>query len=647
MNLRTIASIFLSTLFLVAVSGGTVHAATPTLSLSSATGDSVQITVFGDSNATVSLFYNVGTTSGMQTRSLGNTNSSGVLSTVVSTNSYGAVGGSLSYVIVNGQQSSMVVWPYVGSGGTGTLTLSQNTLNLPQGQSVIVSAYGGFTTLTVTNNSNPSVANFAVNGSQITVTGNNPGVTIATICNQNNLNSCAALSVTTQVGTGQSLTFGQNNVYLSTGNSIIISISGGSGSYYISNNSNPSIIQASISGSSLSLYATGVSGFSTITICSQNNQCGTVTVSINTGGSGSITFSQNNLFLSSGNSQSVSLFGGSGYFISSNSNQSVASAYLSGTNLIVSALATGQTTITVCGSGNACGALYVTVNTGGSGSGMLYFSQNNPTVAVSQSLAVTVSGGNGSYYIASNSAPQVASVTLSGSNTLTIYGSTVGATTITICSSGALCGSLYVTVGNSGSGYGLVLFSQNNPVIRVGQSVSVTLSGGSGSYYLSSTGNTIVQPSINGSLLSLYGVSYGSSSITVCSTGGGCNTLFVTVSDTGVTTDGTTGSLLAQIQFLQNQLAQLQAQAGLLSGGSYTYGMGSSYKFYRLLTIGSTGSDVSALQQRLTGEGVYRGPITGYYGTLTYTAVAQYQSLHGISPTGSVGPLTRAALNGG
>jgi hypothetical protein len=227
-----------------------------------------------------------------------------------------------------------------------------------------------------------------------------------------------------------------------------------------------------------------------------------------------------------------------------------------------------------------------------------------------------------------------------------IYGSTVGATTATVCSSGNTCGSLYVTVGNVGSGYGLVLFSKSNPVIGLGQTISITLSGGSGSYYLSSTNNTIVQPSINGSILSLYGASYGSSSVTVCSTNGGCNTLFVTVSNTGVTIDGTTDSLLAQIQFLQNQLAQLQAQAGLL-GGSYPYGTGSSYTFYRLLTIGSSGPDVSALQQRLTTEGVNRGPITGYYGTLTYAAVAQYQSLHGISPTGSVGPLTRAALNGG
>jgi ferredoxin len=644
MNFRTLASVFLSVLFLTVASGGVAHAATPTLSLSSATGDSVQITVIGDPNASVSLFYNVGSTSGMQTRSIGTTSPNGILSTVVSTNGYGAIGGSLSYITVNGQQSAMVVWPYVGSGGTGTLTLSQNTLNLPQGQSVTISAYGGFTTLTVTNNSNPSVANFAVNGSQIVVTGNNPGTTIATICNQNNLNNCAALSVTTQTGTGQSLTFGQNNVYLSTGNSIMVSISGGSGSYYISNNSNQSVVQASVSGSSLSLYATGVSGFSTITICSQNNQCGTVTVSVNTSGSGSITFSQNNLFLSSGNTQSVSIFGGSGYYISNNSNQSVASAYLSGTNIIVSAMATGNTTVTVCGSGNACGTLYITVNTGGSG-GMLYFSQSNPTVAVSQSINLTVSGGSGSYYISSNSAPQVASVTLSGNNMI-IYGSTVGATTATVCSSGNTCGSLYVTVGNVGSGYGLVLFSKSNPVIGLGQTISITLSGGSGSYYLSSTNNTIVQPSINGSILSLYGASYGSSSVTVCSTNGGCNTLFVTVSNTGVTIDGTTDSLLAQIQFLQNQLAQLQAQAGLL-GGSYPYGTGSSYTFYRLLTIGSSGPDVSALQQRLTTEGVYRGPITGYYGTLTYAAVAQYQSLHGISPTGSVGPLTRAALNGG
>ncbi len=102
-----------------------------------------------------------------------------------------------------------------------------------------------------------------------------------------------------------------------------------------------------------------------------------------------------------------------------------------------------------------------------------------------------------------------------------------------------------------------------------------------------------------------------------------------------------TSALTAQIQALQTQLAQLQTQAQQSNSAATTY------KFLNPLTLGSTGQDVTELQQRLTTEGIYSGPITGYYGSLTETAVEKYQTLNGIEPLGNVGPATRAALNAG
>jgi hypothetical protein len=68
--------------------------------------------------------------------------------------------------------------------------------------------------------------------------------------------------------------------------------------------------------------------------------------------------------------------------------------------------------------------------------------------------------------------------------------------------------------------------------------------------------------------------------------------------------------------------------------------------FNRTLTYGMSGSDVTALQTKLTAEGFYSGPITGFFGRLTQTAVKKYQSAHGISPAnGVVGPQTLTALN--
>ncbi len=72
-----------------------------------------------------------------------------------------------------------------------------------------------------------------------------------------------------------------------------------------------------------------------------------------------------------------------------------------------------------------------------------------------------------------------------------------------------------------------------------------------------------------------------------------------------------------------------------------------TYRFTLPLKIGSLGAEVTALQNRLTSEGVYSGPITGKFGAQTEAAVKKYQKLHGLSQLGSVGPGTRTALNAG
>lgn len=72
-----------------------------------------------------------------------------------------------------------------------------------------------------------------------------------------------------------------------------------------------------------------------------------------------------------------------------------------------------------------------------------------------------------------------------------------------------------------------------------------------------------------------------------------------------------------------------------------------TFLFNRNLSIGSSGNDVTELQNRLVAEGVYTGPITGYFGTLTGVGVKAFQAKYGIDQLGIVGPATRAKLNMG
>src|SRR5471030_1752998 len=62
------------------------------------------------------------------------------------------------------------------------------------------------------------------------------------------------------------------------------------------------------------------------------------------------------------------------------------------------------------------------------------------------------------------------------------------------------------------------------------------------------------------------------------------------------------------------------------------------------LTIGSSGADVTALQQALQARGFSPGAIDGSFGPGTLTAVIAFQQSAGLVADGSVGPNTAAAL---
>jgi hypothetical protein len=70
-------------------------------------------------------------------------------------------------------------------------------------------------------------------------------------------------------------------------------------------------------------------------------------------------------------------------------------------------------------------------------------------------------------------------------------------------------------------------------------------------------------------------------------------------------------------------------------------------ELYRQLEIGMRGNDVSSLQTFLaTDRTIYpQGLVTGYFGTLTKSAVSNFQARNGISTVGRVGPQTMPVIN--
>lgn len=93
---------------------------------------------------------------------------------------------------------------------------------------------------------------------------------------------------------------------------------------------------------------------------------------------------------------------------------------------------------------------------------------------------------------------------------------------------------------------------------------------------------------------------------------------------------------------LQALFAQLQAQLGSMQQAPAM----TAPTFTRSLTVGSSGADVTALQNWLIGKG-YSIPAgaTGYFGGQTKAAVVAYQLAKGITPAaGYFGPITQASV---
>ncbi|HEX7724757.1 MAG TPA: peptidoglycan-binding domain-containing protein [Candidatus Paceibacterota bacterium] len=97
--------------------------------------------------------------------------------------------------------------------------------------------------------------------------------------------------------------------------------------------------------------------------------------------------------------------------------------------------------------------------------------------------------------------------------------------------------------------------------------------------------------------------------------------------------------------FTNVQANAAQVQSGYAVPGLTTYSS-ACYVLTSDLSMGSRGSQVSALQQVLNAQG-YALPVTGYYGSLTAAAVSQYQASHGLTVTGSLGAADRAKICAG
>ncbi|MEJ0021449.1 MAG: hypothetical protein WDN47_02570 [Candidatus Doudnabacteria bacterium] len=495
-------------------------------------GQSASVSIFGNNNSNFNSYF------------ISSNSQSFVASASISNNLLTITGnsiGSTSIVVNSANNQSGTIFVTVGGGNnTGTISFSQNNVNLNTGQSASISIFNSnnsnFNTYFISNNSNGNVVTASVSGSTINLNGLNSGSSTITVYSSQNSANFATLFVTVGGGNGfGSLSFSQSNVSMNVGQnssvSIFNNVSSITNTYYISNNSNSSVVNANISGSTINLYGQNP-GSASITVYSSQNSSLFATLFVTVGGSnnfGNLSFSPNNVSMNVGQSTSVSIFNNinsvsNTYYISNNSNSSVVSASISGNTINLYGMNPGSTTITVYSTPNSTlnssnsGTLFVTV--GGSGSnGTISFSQNNVNLNIGQSTSISIFNNLNSsfntYYISGNTNSNVVSASISG-NTINLYGMNSGSTTITVYSSqnSSNLGTLYVIVGGYNNNSGTLYFSSLTPTQAVaGQYYNYQLQvlGGTSPYSFSlnsgsmapgllvaSNGNIVGTPTIAG-----------------------------------------------------------------------------------------------------------------------------------------------------
>ncbi len=638
------------------------HAAvTPTLTISAVgSTNNVQVTVQGDPNSSVLLFYTASGT-GPQILPIGYTDQYGYFSTSLSSSSNGFVSGTLVQAGTGGTsgiRSSTVSWPTVSSSASG-ITLSQTGLALTVGQSTsIVANNANGNSIYVSTNSNAPIASVSINGTQITITGLTNGQTTITFCATGYSSGCPSIFVSVQNSGAPQISFSQNSLTIAQGQNVPITVSGGSGAYTILNNSNPSVIQSSISGAVVTLTGNNSTGSASITVCSTDmSSCGIINATAASTSSVNISFSNSTPQVASGQSTTVNVYGPSGsvYYLSSTSNTGIVQVNITGSVITLTGIANGSTSLTVCSSAGNCGTLSVTVNYQATG-GNIALSQNTLALATNQTLTISISGGTAPYNVSGGSS-NVAQLSLNG-NLLTATGLSTGLSTVNVCSAGGGCIILSINVNGASGSTSSFTLSPNALTLLLGQNGSVTLYG-SGSYYiLSNTSSSIASGSLSGSTLIVSSLGLGTTNMTICQSGGTCATLPVTVTTNGTAGGTGNGTLSAgQIQSIISLLQSYGADAATLARVSAALNgqvvtpapspvpSPSRYVFTLFLSVGSKGTEVLRLQERLAQLGLYTGPITGTYGPLTGAAVARFQAQHGITQAGYVGPSTRTALN--
>jgi hypothetical protein len=418
-----------------------------------------------------------------------------------------------------------------GGGSPGTVsgapvplalfTTAPSGLTLTLGSAQAFQIGGGAGSYTAVS-SDGSVVAAGISGTDLTLGAISPGSATVTI--RDALGATTSVSVTSKPVRALFST-APTAVTVSIGNSSAqtYQVGGGVGPYAVGN-SNPSVLSAALTGTSLTLTGLGA-GSANLVILDSAGSALSISVTVSAPPTVDLfTTAAPSVTLPNGALATYAIGGGTGPYTATSANTNVATVSLTPTALTIAGGVSGATTVTLRDSAGHSVSVAVTVAPATS---FFTTAPSAVTVGIGTSASYAVGGGVAPY-TGTSSNTSVATASVSG-NTLTISGIAVGSGSVVLRDSANTLITVAVTVKGSST---LDLFTTAPAALTIskGTTTGYSIGGGSAPYTVTSSNTSVVTVAFTGSGFTVTGVANGAASVVIRDSAGVAVTIGVTVS---------------------------------------------------------------------------------------------------------------------
>ncbi|TXI93605.1 MAG: hypothetical protein E6Q34_05280 [Burkholderiaceae bacterium] len=431
------------------------------------------------------------------------------------------VGSGSAIVVVTDSAGAKVQINVKADSGVALFTTAPDNLSIGIGKTSFNFTIGGGSGIYTVAPGNRQVLTINQNGNQFSITGLSAGQTSVTITDS--LGNSKKVEVT--VGTGVSLfTTAPTAVTVAVGSSTSVYTIGGGSEQYAVSSSDSSV--ATVGQSNANQFVINGKAGGRATVVVKDSLGNLVNISVVVGSNDAIySTSGSTVSLNPGGSALYKVGGGTTVYNVGSSNTAVATASITGGDLLITGVSTGTANIIV--RDTSSGSLTIAVSVGNGTPTPLYSTAASDIIVLpGSSPTFTIGGGRAPYFVSTSNA-NVATASVTGS-TLTINSISSGTTKVVITDSVGATLTINATVG-AGASIPLFTSAPSAVTITAGSTVAYSIGGGTSPYTVTSSNTSAATISATGSTYSVTGGNVGSANIVIRDAVGATVTVAATI----------------------------------------------------------------------------------------------------------------------